>query len=163
MLVLPSWPTPPAPTDTTQPGACVGSSEQIVTAYSLSPRIRARAQSVQETFIEDVIEEQITSRMLSSDASPIAFAVPDGCNAVDFLLGPIEVNPGLGEASDFDEVVTVGELRVSRNGCLPTNAPLQPGEQLTVVVPWRHARWVELGAHRLRLPIYARFYQVVNA
>ena len=84
--------------------------------------------------------------------------VPDGYNAVDIFLGPIEVNPPHGESEDRDEIVTVGDLSITG----ASQGGLEPGDQITVLVPWRHASWVELAADHLRMPIYARFYTVVN-
>lgn len=103
--------------------------------------------------------EQISMRMLSKDGAPVAFVVPDGCNAVDFSVGAIEANPGIGHDADLDVVVINGALAI--NG-VSDSAPLNAGDQISVVVPWRYGSWVELAADHLRLPIYARFYQIEN-
>lgn len=127
--------------------------DQIVTAYSVNPRLRARLPRAQDVYLEEVLEENVTVRMLTKDGEPLAFVVPDGCNAVDFYLGPIELNPDHGEECDLDEVVTAGDLTIGG-----LDRCLSPGDQLTVVVTWRHGSWVELAAGHLRLPVHARFY-----
>lgn len=139
-------------------GNCpVPPAEKIVTAYSTNPRLRARQPRAQEILLEEMTGEQISMRMLSKDSAPVAFVVPDGCNAVDFSVGAIEVNPDVGHDADLDAVVINGALNISG---LSNSAPLNAGDQLSVVVPWRHGSWVELAADHLRLPIYARFYQI---
>ena len=41
---------------------------------------------------------------------------PDGgCDLLDILFGPIEVNPGCGCDDDLDQIVTVGEAKLSAN------------------------------------------------
>jgi hypothetical protein len=134
--------------------------EQIVTAYSTNPRLRARSPRGQELVIEEMTGEKLSLRMLSKDGAPVAFVVPDGCNAVDFTFGAIELNPGHGNPADLDEVVTVAPLTV--NG-VEAGQLLTPGDQLSVVVPWRHGSWVELAADHIRLPIVARFYGIESA
>jgi hypothetical protein len=131
------------------------SAERSITAYCRNPRLRSRPPKAHEVYIEEVLDEVITTRMLSKEAPPVAFAVPDGCNAVQLSIGPIEVDTEHGSADDLNEVVTVGELKiegVDENG-------LTTGEQVTVTAPWRYASFVELAADHLRFPIFARFFQ----
>ena len=130
--------------------------------YAHNPRLRASIPKAQEQLLEELLEEQITMRMLSSNGTPVTFAVPDGFNAVDFYLGAIEVNPDVGKAEDLDLIVTLGDVKLSDNA-LPGNGPLKPGDQITVTVPWRYASWVELAQEHLRVPIFARFYVIENA
>jgi hypothetical protein len=134
--------------------------EQIVTAFATNPRLRARSPRGQELLIEEMTGENVGLRMLSKDSTPVAFVVPDGCDAVDFTFGALELNPGHGRPADLDEVITVGALKVDGHD---PNQLLTAGDQLSVTVPWRHGSWVELAADRLRLPIIARFYQIENA
>jgi hypothetical protein len=134
--------------------------EQIVTAFATNPRLRARSPRGQELLIEEMTGENIGLRMLSKDSTPVAFVVPDGCDAVDFTFGALELNPGHGRPGDLDEVITVGALRVDGHD---PNQLLAAGDQLAVTVPWRHGSWIELAADRLRLPIIARFYQIETA
>jgi hypothetical protein len=130
-------------------------SDQIVTAYSTNPRLRARHPKAQEVFLEEVLDEKVTVRMLTKDSDGLAFSVPAGCNAVDFFLGAIEINDGVGHPDDLDEVVTIGEVVI---GGVTAGQPLNADDQLSVVVPWRHGSWVEMAAEHLRVPVTARFY-----
>jgi hypothetical protein len=132
----------------------VDSVEKRVTAYCRNPRLRSRPPKAHEVYIEEVLDEVISTRMLSKEASPIAFAVPDGCNAVELSIGPIEVDPEHGSADDFDEVVTVGELKIDG----VDEDAMTTGDQVTVTAPWRYASFVELAADHLRFPIFARFF-----
>ena len=143
-------------------GGCPAApAESIVVAYSTNPRLRARHPRAQEVLVEELLgDENFTLRMLSRDGAPLTFVVPDGCNAVDFTFGAIELNPGHGHDGDLDEVVTVGAINA---GDVANGIPLTPGDEITVVVPWRHGSWVELAAGHLRVPIVARFYQIESA
>lgn len=131
--------------------------QTLVRAYGANPRLRARNPRAHEVYLEEVLEENVSARMLTKDSAPVAFVVPDGFNAVEFMTGPVELDPVHGKATDLDEVVTVGELKST---VVP---PLKAGDQVSVVVPWRYASWVELSADHLRLPIYARFFVIENA
>ena len=83
------------------------------TAYSYNPRLRARIPRAQEEFLEELIEENITVKMLTANASPLAFVVPDGCNALDIFVGAIEINPerrhGVGSRSGGHDRRTQGD------------------------------------------------------
>jgi hypothetical protein len=110
---------------------------------------------------EDVgtdIAAALSSKMVTRDGTPVAFVVPDGCDSVDLLCGPIEANPGCGCDGDLDQVVTVGGAKLSANVC-GIDGPLTPGDQIIVTVPWRAASWVDLPASRLRVQVLASFYQ----
>lgn len=133
---------------------CLPPLEKRLTAYCANPRLRARQPKAHEVYIEEVLEEVITTRMIEKNADPVAFAVPDGCNAVDFSIGPIEVDPVHGSADDLELVVTIGELQTDG----VDEAGLTTGDQVIVTAPWRHASFVELAADHLRFPIFARFY-----
>ena len=100
-------------------------------------------------------------KSLTALSGPIAFAVPEGCNAVELFVDPIEHNPNVGCADELELVVTTGPLRLSDNA-QPDNGPLQPGDQMTVTVPWRYASWVELAPDHLRVEVTARFFAVDN-
>src|SRR5207245_605693 len=138
---------PPAPAPTPVALASLPPSspgDKIVTAYSTNPRISARPPREQEVYLAEVLAVQVKVRMLTKESDPIAFFVPYGFNAVDFYIGPIEVNPDFGKPEDLDEVVTVGELTIGG-----VDERLTPGDQISVVVPWRHASWVEMAADHL--------------
>jgi hypothetical protein len=133
----------------------------VVQIYEYNPRLRARTPKAQEQLLEEYLDEQITTRMLSTYGAPIGFVVPDGYNAVDFYFGGIEVNPEVGCDDDLDLIVSLGEIKRSPNaqsGCL-----LQPGDAITVTVQWRYASWVELAPEHLRVPIHTRFYLIETA
>ena len=136
-------------------------SDTIVNAYAYNPRLRSRAPRAHEELIEEMIQEQISMRMLTTQGAPVAFVVPDGFNAVDFYLGAIEVNPDVGKTDDLDLIVTLGDVKLSANA-QPGAAQLKSGDQITVTVPWRYASWVELAAEHLRVPVFARFYTIEN-
>jgi hypothetical protein len=145
---------PSAPTVSTPPV------DKVVTLYATNPRLRARHPRAQEIYLEEVLDEKITVRMLTKDGEPIAFTVPDGCNAVDFFVGSVELNPGVGRCEDTEEILILGNL-VINGGDAPTE--IDPGDVISVVLPWRYASWVELAADHLRAPIHARFYSNGNA
>jgi hypothetical protein len=94
--------------------------------------------------------------MVSEDGAPIALTVPDGTDSVELLYGAIEPNPGIGSATDLDEMVTVGDPALI--GDAANGKPLAPGSEITIRVPWRAASRVDLDAGRLRVPLVARFY-----
>jgi hypothetical protein len=131
-------------------------SDKIVIGYSTNPRLRARQPKAHEEFIDEILDEKFHVRMLTKDAEPVVFRVPDGFDAVELYLRAIEVNAPHGCDDDRDEIVTTGELCVSG----ASQGGLEAGDEIRVVVPWRHASWVELAADHLRLPIVARFYNV---
>jgi hypothetical protein len=111
-----------------------------------------------EELIDNAMDEMVSARMVARDATPVVFIVPEGCDAVDLLYGPVEVNPGCGCDSDLDQIVTVGDAKLSANvGGL--DGPLTPGQQIIVTVPWRAASWVELDPNKLRLQVLAHFYK----
>ena len=131
--------------------------EKRLMSYCTNPRLRARTPKAQEVYLEDVLGEVVTVKMLSKDATPVAFAVPDGTDAVEITIGPIEVDPDSGSADDLEQVVTIGELQIDgidENGNTT-------GDQVTVTAPWRYASFVELASDHLRFPIYARFFQKI--
>lgn len=134
-------------------------SDTFVQAYAYNPRLRSRQPKAQEQLLEQWLEEQISFRMLSAQSAPVAFVVPDGFNAVDFYLGAIELNPDLGEHGDLDLIITLGDVKLSANA-QPGAGSLKPGDQITVVVPWRYASWIELSPEHLRVPVFARFYTI---
>jgi hypothetical protein len=132
--------------------------DKIVTAYSTNPRLRARQPRAHEEYLEEILDEKMTVRMLAKDAAPVAFIVPDSFNAVDLYFGAIEANPEHAKPEDCEEVVTLGSPIVD-GSCRGT---LKVGDQINVVVPWRYASWVELAPDRLRVPITARFYSIAS-
>jgi hypothetical protein len=150
------------PTPTVIVGRPAAPSDTMVKLYGYNPRLRARVPKAQEQLLEEYLEEQITTRMLSTQGAPIGFVVPDGHNAVEFYFGAIEPNPALGCDDDLDLIVTIGDVKLSPDveGC---NGALQPGDSIMVTVPWRYASWVELAPEHLRVPIFARFYSVESA
>src|SRR5262249_22284026 len=130
-----------------------------------NPEMTSCLRTAQQDFIEQELGEELSdeiaaalsSRMVSRDGTPVAFVVPDGCDSVDLLCGPIEVNPGCGCDGDLDQVITVGTAKLSAN-VDGIDQPLIPGEQIIVTVPWRSASWVDLPASRLRFTLIASFY-----
>ena len=133
---------------------------KLLRAYVFNPEIAPCVPTAQEAYLAEVLGdgEALPSRLASRDATPVAFVVPDGCDAMDLLYGPIEVNPGCGCDSDLDQIVLTGEAKLSAN-VRGVDRPLEPGEQIIVTVPWRAAGWVSLPAGRLRMQVMARFYR----
>jgi hypothetical protein len=144
----------------------VAAQSKILRAFVFNPEFRPRVRTGQEEFLEDELGEDIDdlaeelgeARMRSHDASPVAFVVPDGCDSLDILFGPIEINPSCGCDEDLEEIVTVGEAKLSAN-VDGIDGPLTPGDQVMITVPWRAASWVELPTGRLRLPLLVNFYK----
>ena len=130
-------------------------------AYSYNPRLRSRAPRAQDQLLEEFLGDQIAMKMLTALSGPIAFAVPDGCNAVELFVDPIEHNPNVGCVDDLELVVTTGPIRLSDNA-LVESGPLQAGDQITVTIPWRYASWIELAPDHLRVELTARFFSIDN-
>jgi hypothetical protein len=110
------------------------------------------AESVEDDDLLELLE------WVSIDSDAVCFRVPDGCNAVEILTGPIEVVPNVGTDSDLDFPIATGQVRVLANGCACAVDNLRPGDTLQIVVPWRGSGAVSLPAGRLRQLVHARFY-----
>lgn len=129
----------------------------LSSAYSFNPKFRAHHPRANETYLEEVLDEKITAKMMEKDAPPLAFTVPDGCDSVQLLYGALELNPGVGKERDLDQVVIVGAANLCAD-VGEVEGPLTPGTALIVSVPWRAASWVDLPANRLRVNVLARFF-----
>lgn len=141
-----------------------GPRDVILRAWSLNPEFAGPgisafcdengdiAESVQDDDLLELLE------WVSIDSEPVCFRVPDGCNAVEILTGPIEIVPNVGTDSDLDFPIATGQVRVLANGCACTVDKLRPGDTLQIVVPWRGSGAVALPAGRLRQLVHARFY-----
>ena len=144
----------------TLPQPCDANASKLLRAYVFNPEIAPSVLTAQEAYLAEVLGEgePMPSRLVSRDGTPVAFVVPDGCDSMDLLYGPIEVNPGCGCDADLDQIVLTGEAKLSAN-VGGVDRPLEPGEQVIVTVPWRAAAWVSLPAGRLRMQVQARFYK----
>jgi hypothetical protein len=140
--------------------ARVGGSS-LVSGYSTNPHFKAHHPRAHEVYLEEVLDEKITARMISKDSRPLTFIVPEGCDSVQILYGAIEVNPGFGRDHDRDQVVVVGDPVVEAV-VVGMDGNLVPGAPILVTVPWRAASWVELHADRLRLEVVARFFSAAD-
>ena len=151
-----------APTPAVIVGRPASPSDTTVKLYGYNPRLRARVPRAQDQLLEEYLEEQMATRMLTSHGSPIGFVVPDGHNAVEFYFGAVEVNPEIGCADDLDLIVTLGDIKLNPDAprC---NGSLEPGDSIMVTTSWRYASWVELAQEHLRVPIFARFYTTESA
>jgi hypothetical protein len=137
----------------------------MLTAESLNPKFRAHRQTAHESLLEDMLDENVTVKMVDKEAAPLAFVVPAGCDSVQFSYGPIEINPGVGKPSDLAQVITLGTPTISADGGNIDGTglgPLLPGSALIVNVPWRAASFVELPANRLKVGVYAKFYSAAQ-
>jgi hypothetical protein len=144
------------------PGEYYPSGSKLLRAYVFNPEFTPCFPTAQETYLEDVLDEIVTTKMVAKDSTPVAFVVPDGCDSFDLLYSPVEVNPGCGCDADLDQVVITGDAKTSAN-VDGLDRPLIPGEQIIVTVPWRAATWVSLGASRLRMQVLAHFYKADDA
>ena len=96
-------------------------------------------------------------RAVTHDAEPVVFVVPPGCDSLDLLYGPIEVNPDVGGDDDLEAAVSIGKAKLQASTC--DLSRLRAGDQLSVIVPWRgHAR-LDLDARHLRAEVIAHFYR----
>jgi hypothetical protein len=91
------------------------------------------------------------------DAEPVVFVVPPGCDALDLLYGPIEVNPEVGDDKDLDAAVSIGKAKLQASTC--DLSRLRAGDQVSVIVPWRGHGRLDLDAKRLRAEVIAHFYR----
>jgi hypothetical protein len=96
-------------------------------------------------------------RTVEGDA--LTFTVPDGTDAVELLAGPVEMVPGVGSPEDLEQPAFTGAARLLANGCECAVDHLHPGDELTVVIPWRVSGAISLPAGRLRQMIHAHFYK----
>lgn len=136
-----------------------------MTADSLNPRFRAHHPKATEALLEEMLDEKLSVKMITKDAAPVAFVVPDGCDSVQFSYGPIELNPGHGKPHDLDLVITLGTPTViSDEGNIDGTGlgPLLPGSAIMVNVPWRAASFVDLPANRLKVTLFARFFSAIQ-
>ena len=101
-------------------------------------------------------EHERESRSLTRDADAVVFTVPDGCDALDLLYGPIEVNPDVGSDEDLEAAVSIGKAKLQASTC--DLSRLRGGDQVSVIVPWRGTSRLHLGAQRLRAEVIAHFY-----
>ena len=134
--------------------------DRVLSAVCYSPRFRASQTRAHESLLEDMLDENVTVRMVTKDAPPVALVVPEGCDSVDFSYSSIEVNPNVGSDDDLAQVITLGEATIKgidlENGSVL--GTLTPGTALMVTVPWRAASFVNLGANHLTVKVVARFY-----
>jgi hypothetical protein len=139
--------------------------DKIVTADSLNPRFRAHHPKATEALLEEMLDEKLSVKMITKDAAPVAFVVPDRCDSVQFSYGPIELNPGHGKPHDLDLIVTLGTPTIiADEGNIDGTGlgPLLPGSAIMVNVPWRAASFVDLPANRLKVTLYARFFSAIQ-
>jgi hypothetical protein len=117
---------------------------KVLRSYSFNPEFKADSYGSTST---DPVQ------IVSKDATPIAFVVPDGCDSFDLLLGPVEVNPSVGVDGDLEQLILTGQAKLSASD------KLAPGDQLTVTIPWRAETNTDLAANRLRMKVICRFYR----
>lgn len=136
------------------PIALMTAPSRVLTAHSTNPKFTSTYADAHEEYLEEELGEVLTPRMSQYEGDPIAFVVPDGCDAVELYYGPIEPNPGVGLVEEAEEVVTFGRPRAAS-----ITGRLVPGEAFVVVVPWRAASWLDIGAAHLRVKVAAHFYK----
>jgi hypothetical protein len=133
----------------------------MLSADSFNPKFRAHHPRAHESLLEEMLDENVTVKMISKDAAPLAFVVPDGCDSVQFSYGPIELNPGVGKPHDLDQIITLGTPAITADeGNVDGTGlgPLTPGSAIIVTVPWRAASFVDLPANRLKVTVFAKFF-----
>lgn len=121
--------------------------------YVISPEFTSSYAEAHETLVASQVGEVLTPRARSVDGHVLSLLVPEGCDSLELSFGAVETNPGIGFADDVEELVTVGAPRTSK----VIERGLVPGEQISVVVPWRAASWVDMPAGRLRAKVIATF------
>ena len=137
--------------------------DPIVTAVSYNPRFReSKSRAGHDSAFEEMLdEEDVAVRMVTRDASPLAFAVPAGCDSVDFSFGPLEINADVGNDDDLGQFIMLGTPQIQHDGHTDEGSAigtLSPGSALLVTIPWRAPSFVTLGANHLRATVYAHFY-----
>jgi hypothetical protein len=158
-LVVPSTPAV-APSAI---GAPPVAADPIVTAVSYNPRFReSKSRSNRDSVFEEMLdEEDVTLRWITRDAAPLPFAVPAGCDSVEFFYGPLTVNDGVGSDDDLNQMVMPGAAQIQQDGETYEGkviGALTPGSAVLVTVPWRAASFVTMGANHLTVTVNARFY-----
>lgn len=144
-------------------GAPQPAPDPIVTAVSYSPRFReSQVRSERDSLFEEMLaDEDVSVHWVTHEAAPLPFAVPAGCNSVELFYGPVTVNPNTGREDDAEQMVMLGTPQIQHQGRTFDGAAvgeLTPGSALLVTIPWRAASFVTLGAKRLMVTVYARFY-----
>ena len=94
---------------------------------------------------------------VTRDAEPVVFVVPPGCDALDLLYGPIEINPDVGDEEDLEAAVSIGKAKLQASTC--DLSRLRAGDEVAVVVPWRGHGRLDLEAKHLRAEVIAHFYR----
>jgi hypothetical protein len=160
--VFPTTSMPIAAEDTLAPmPACPTSSVSAADAFN--PRFRAHHTRSTEKYVEELIDENLTARMITKEGKPIGFVVPEGCDSVEFSYGRIEVNPPNGRDSDLDQIVALGDAKVCVGGEVVDAegmvGALSPGDTIVVTLAWRSASFVEMPANHLKATLFARFFK----
>jgi len=113
--------------------------------------------TAQETYIEDALGEEVSARVVVREVGPFVLRVPEGYDSMDVFYAPVELTP-CGSIGDLDQVVTVGDAKITAAYGAELCGALVAGQALYVKIPWRAASWVDMPAGRLSLPVYVRFY-----
>jgi hypothetical protein len=155
-------PPPPVPYATAasatsaSPAASDGLPDATFRAFTFNPAFEPKHRRA-----ETKEHEHHEERAITRDAEPVAFIVPVGCDALDLLYGPIEVNPDVGDDEDLDAAVSIGKAKLQASTC--DLSRLRAGDEVAVIVPWRgHAR-LDLEAKHLRAEVIAHFYRSQQA
>ncbi len=106
---------------------------------------------------EDLLSMFLDSRTI--DGAPVTFTVPRGCDSIELLTGPIEVVPGVGAKEDLELPAFAGRARVLIDGTERKVDRLEPGERITVIIPWRASGTIALPVGRLRQLVRVHFFQ----
>src|SRR5262249_18372613 len=139
---------------------------QVQSAYVENPVLEPCYPTAQQIYIEGELGEIVSAWMLTKDAAPVVFEVPEQADSMAPVFGAIDFNPAHGSADDLDLIAAVGEPKLSTVVCPASsmsglNGPLTPGERIVVTVPWRAASWVDLPGGRLRVKVCALFHKAL--
>lgn len=126
---------------------------RVMRGYAFSPEITPSFAEAHASFVAAEVGEVLTQRLHTFEGQVFSLLVPDGCDSLELSFGAIEENPGVGSAEDADELVALGRPRTSK----VIERGLVAGEQVSVIVPWRAASWVDMPAGRLRVKVTATF------
>jgi hypothetical protein len=135
--------------------AADGVSDATFRAFTCNPAFEPKHRRPETK--EQERERHEEARAVTHDAEPVVFVVPPGCDALDLLYGPIEVNPDVGDDEDLEAAVSIGKAKLQASTC--DLSRLREGDEVAVIVPWRGHSRLELDAKHLRAEVIAHFYR----
>jgi hypothetical protein len=103
-----------------------------------------------------------TVEAVEIDATPIKLKVPQGCNAIEVILGEIEPMPG-GTAADIADLLDAGKQRITDTaGGELDETQLNPGDVVNLVIPWRALATATIAEGSARRSVRVEFYNGIQ-